>query len=78
MKLYVWNDPYPINYGGCCLYVIARSLKEARRLATDKCNDASYGGYDRRSLKRTHVDVNNKPPTSVHNLPYAEMYRWEE
>lgn len=78
MKLYVWNDPYQVSYGGSCLYVIANNLREARKLAKTKCVDASYGGLDRKNLRNSPTDIGDKPPTSVHELPWAECYHWEE
>lgn len=78
MKLYVWNDPYQVIYGGSCLYVIANNLREARKLAATKCADASYGGFNRKDMKSCKVDVSKMEPTSIHELPHAECYHWEE
>ncbi len=78
MKLFVWNEPYSVNYGGSCLYVIANNVEEARELAKSKCYDASFGGFDRKNMKETCVPVDGVEPTSVHDLPHAECYHWEE
>lgn len=78
MKLYVWNKPYAVSYGGACLYVIAENLSAARRLAKTKCADASYGGHDRKGMANRPVDISKRPPTSIHKLPWAECFHWEE
>ena len=34
MKLYIWNDPYSVSYGGACIYAVAETVEEARELAS--------------------------------------------
>ena len=74
MKLFIWNEPYAVNYGGSCLYVLANDLEEARRLAMT-AQDASFGTT--RDETRA-IDVSNVEPTRVIDGPYAECYHWEE
>lgn len=33
MNLYVWNNPYRVNYGASILFVMAESIEEAKRKA---------------------------------------------
>lgn len=76
MKLYVWNNPYEVSYGGSCLYVIADSLRSARKL-TKKALDTGFGmPYCDNSLNGCNVD--KIKPSRVHKLPHAEMYSWSE
>lgn len=42
MKLFVWNCPISVSYGGTCLYVVADSLREARKVA-EKALISRYG-----------------------------------
>ncbi len=78
MKLFVWNNPYSVDYGGSCLYVIAKDVEQARELAKSKCADGNYVGLDRKNMRETCVPVDGVEPTSVHDLPYAECYNWQE
>lgn len=74
MKLYVWNDPYSIKWGGACIYAIAESEDQARELAK-KSPVFVYGEFG-------HGAPNNikelGAPTRVCELPYAEAFEWEE
>jgi hypothetical protein len=81
MKLFVWNDPIDISYGGCCAYVIAADVDQARALAV-KAPTAYYGRAPGRGdgvycLKLNEADV-ARPPDRVLELPCAEIYAWEE
>lgn len=77
MKLYVWNDIYPVSYGSTCLYVIAENLRQARKLARE-ARLARFG----RVTDGEHVDLTSETaklqPTRVHALPHAEVYEWSE
>lgn len=75
MKLYVWNNPYRIAYGGSCLYVLAPNLTAARKAAL-KAVDAGYGDpySDGRTMKLDKLG----DPDRVENGPYAEVYHWAE
>jgi hypothetical protein len=75
MKLFVWNNPYDVRYGGSCLYVIANDVDEARKLAKEKCYDTAFGDQWK---ENKGVNVYGKEPTRVHELPHAECYEWEE
>ncbi len=74
MKLYVWNNPYQVSYGGSCLYVLANDVEEARRLAMTAV-DASFGDVHKSPVA---VDVSGKEPDRVIEAPYAECFHWEE
>ena len=75
VKLYVWNNPYDVNYGGSCLYVVAESEDQARALAPAALV-AKYGNpWD----KNRHLGaVKLGAPDRVHELPHAEVYEWSE
>lgn len=75
MKLFVWNEPYPVSYGSACLYVLAETEEEAREKALTAV-DCSYGTpyADGRTIK---VDKLGKP-TRVIEGPYAEVNWWQE
>lgn len=74
MKLYVWNEPYGVDYGGSCLYAIAPDECSARALA-EIAGVARYG-YEPNGTPRGLRDLG--PPSRVHDLPYAEIYEWSE
>jgi hypothetical protein len=75
MKLYVWNQPYSVSWGGSCLYVLAASLPSARKAAR-KAIVAAYGGvYDGSTV--TSLDKLGEPDR-IESGPYAEVYEWSE
>lgn len=73
MKLFVWNNPYGVSYGGSCLYVVAETEDQARALAVtasiSKFGDAPEGALGEQKLG---------PPDRVVDVPYAEVYEWSE
>lgn len=75
MKLYIWNRPYPVAYGGSCLYAVAESEEAARALAlTSPVNCYGFGAEPRQV---GDWDL-TRAPDAVHELPYAEVYEWSE
>lgn len=73
MKLYVWNDPYHIDYGGTCLYVIAESEEQARELAPSA--GVSQYGHEPGGGPPQKMELG---VPRVHDLPHAEIYHWSE
>jgi hypothetical protein len=75
VKLYVWNDPYGVKYGGSCLYVVANDEDEARLFART-ARVAKYG----MKTDETRPDAmqNLGKPDRVYNCPCAEIYEWSE
>lgn len=74
MKLFVWNNCYRVSYGGSCLYVVAENVDEARKQA--RYPGISYfGGMPTENTQNCDV---TGPPDRVHDIPYAEVYQWEE
>ncbi len=74
MKMYIWNNPWQPSYGGSCLYVMASSLTQARKLALESV-DAGFGMVGRD--KPIKLDALG-PPDRVIDKPYAECYHWCE
>lgn len=73
MKLYFWDDPFPVEYGGSMLFVVAESEEQARELArTGKTY--SYGVYP----ERTTPNIELGKPDRVVDLPCAEWHWWSE
>jgi hypothetical protein len=75
MKLYVWDNPYSVSYGRTIAYAVAESEEEARALViTAPVNRSGIGAEH-----VDHLDVKTLgPPDAVHELPYAEIYEWQE
>ena len=71
MKLYIWDDPYPVSWGASYLIVAAENLAEARKLA----KKAPNGQF---SYMRKGVDVDTVKPSRTRSLPYAEYLEWSE
>jgi hypothetical protein len=73
MKLFIWNDPYDVNWGGSCLYVLAESLEQAKEQAK-KTVIAKFGSNP--DSKTFEFQVGE--PDRVIEGPYAEAYEWAE
>lgn len=80
MKLYIWNEPYKVSYGGACIYVVASSLEEARELA--KTAPIAYYGNPAgvgATLGVSRVAMTEiGEPSRVLDVPCAECFHWEE
>ena len=74
MKLYIWNNPHDVDYGGSCLYAIASDEEQARSLA--RIAGVSHYGMEPDGASAGLKDLG--PPDRVHELPYAEIYEWSE
>ena len=77
MKLFVWAEPYGVNYGSSMLIAVAETVEQAREIAV-KAPGYSFAQYR---------DVNNEDwviaatlgePTRIVDLPCAEWHQWSE
>lgn len=74
MKLFIWNDPYGVNYGGSILFVMAEDEASARELAKT-CPTIKYG------FGKPDGFFCTKPlgaPDRVIEQPGGECYEWSE
>lgn len=75
VKLYIWNNPYRVAYGGSFLFVAASTLDKAKKIAKDRAKQYHYGEF-------LHKDWSgNIPlgePTRIVDLPGGEWYEWSE
>jgi len=74
MKLYIWNDPYPVEYGGCFLFVIAPTLDAARKQAKKTIITRVGTPYQKRGI---NIEL-GEPDRIIDQFPYAECYEWSE
>lgn len=74
MRLYVWNDPYHVSYGGSILYVVAETEEQARELAV-AAPVAAFGNIREEGQK---WDFKLGAADRVLDLPCAEIYEWSE
>lgn len=72
-KLFIWNNPYQVNYGGSIIYAVAETEQEARSAAANAMV-ISYGEYEQDRLDNMKLGK----PTRVLDAPYAECYHWSE
>lgn len=75
MKLFVWNNPYRVSYGGSLLYAVAESEEAAREMIARPTPRYAYGEYAETPLNFL-PDLG--PPTRVVDVPCAELYEWSE
>lgn len=73
MKLFIWNEPYHINYGSSICYVVADTVEQARE-------EAKRGILRQFGLGADPAPKNIElgEPTAVRDLPCAEWYEWSE
>jgi hypothetical protein len=75
MKLFVWNEPYRVTFGGSIIYAVAETEDQARKQA-ETALVAQYGARpEARAAAQTLV---LGEPTRVLDVPCAEIYEWEE
>ena len=71
MKVFVWNDPYHIKYGGSFLFAVAENVEAAKAEAMKRIGESG-------SLSYMPKGFSLGEPFAVHELPYAEWYEWSE
>lgn len=76
MKLYFWNEPYPVKWGGSLLFAVAESLDEAKRIAASVMS-YRYGVHENDTSFLIVQSADLGEPTRVLNLPCAEWHEWE-
>jgi hypothetical protein len=77
MKLFVWNVPYPVDYGGSIIYAVAETVGQAREVAM-KAPLSKYG-YEPKSLNEgSNWPFKLGKPDRVLAVPCAEIYEWSE
>jgi hypothetical protein len=73
MRLYIWNNPFHVMYGGSILYAVAETEDQARDEAI-KAHVSRYGT----ALEPDHINLNLGPPIRSYQVPCAEIYEWSE
>lgn len=74
MKLFVWNHPYRIPYGGSIAYAVAETEDEARERVRS-ARSQGFGEFPREGSMALDID---RPPDRILSGPCAEIYEWEE
>lgn len=64
MKLYVWDDPYPVDWGNSVVFAVAATVEEAREQA------------QREIAHKTTAKLGE--PDEVHDVPAAVSREWSE
>ena len=77
MKLYIWFNPYQPNYGGSALYVVAKSVTQARSLAGKESVRRPFGIGSESGANWIDSKKLGEPDV-VRDLPCAELYEWSE
>lgn len=78
MKLFVWNDIYPVSYGGSVGYAVGSDEEDARACLRLNAKIAYYGDTpkERHAAMALNID---RPADRVLEYPgAAEIYEWEE
>jgi len=77
VKVFIWVDPYPVNYGSSLLFAVAETVEQARSEASygTQCH---YGEPDRPQGDMTRLALVLKEPDRILDLPCAEWHEWSE
>lgn len=76
MKLFVWCDPYHVNYGSSMVFAVAETEEEARNEAA-KGLAYKYGEYKQDGDFSALAGKLGKPARIV-DCPCAEWHEWSE
>ena len=76
MKLYLWADPYQVDYGSSMAFAVAGTLAAAKKQAA-KGLAYKYGKY-KQDWSPTELAAKLGEPTRVVDLPCAEWHEWSE
>ncbi len=74
MKVFIWNEPYAVAYGGSFLFVVAETEEQARELA--KTAPVFSNGFSHQEEPLGAMTLGQ--PLRVIDAPYAECYTWSE
>jgi hypothetical protein len=74
VKLYIWNNPYSVSYGGSFLYALADNEDEARKQALSV--RITHFGMDPYEAPIELKDLG--APDRVLDGPCAEVFQWSE
>lgn len=76
-KLFIWNDPFDVDYGGCCLYVVASNIEEARGIAA-RAGISEFGHPPREQKVGSEKAARLGEPSRILDAPCGELYYWQE
>lgn len=74
IKLYIWVEPYTVDYGGSLLVVAARTLREAKKAA----GQGRVWFFGKHRGEKVNGPVRLGKPTRIVKTPCAEWHHWEE
>jgi len=74
MKIFIWNKPYGVPYGGSFLFIAAETEEQAREIAKTT-PVISYGSSPPDSM---FGEITLGEPTRVIDCPGGECYEWSE
>jgi len=75
VKLYIWCEPYAVEYGSSVCFAVAKSEEEARKLLAAN-RTRYYGGFYEEDEDDCWKLPNLGPPSRVVELPHAEHWYW--
>lgn len=75
MKLYIWNSPYPVSWGGAIIYALGNNVDEARA-AAKTARRSQYGLTPMGDVTGEALDVDRDPDRVMESG--AECYEWSE
>ena len=73
MKLFVWVDPYEVEFGTSMLFAVAETLEEAKAEAM-RGQAYAFGEFKQDRVPVVELGA----PTRVLDLPCAEWHEWSE
>lgn len=74
MKMFVWSEPYRVNYGSSCCVAIAETVEQAREIAAIGKLQSFFRFQQDTSMQGVVLGE----PTRILDLPCAEWYEVSE
>lgn len=73
MKMFIWKDAYRVPFGSAIAVAVAENAEEARH----KLRHAGVSHYGL-APEEGGVDLGNREPDRVLDLPAAQIFQWSE
>jgi hypothetical protein len=80
MKMFIWDNPVLIKYGGSVIVAVAETIEEAREVATTQAQSSFVGlGIGRYpDKKEDYSRFIQGEPSRVVDVPCVEVFYYQE
>lgn len=78
MKLFVWANPYSVDYGSSLLIAVAETVEEAKEIAGNSCSRYACSEFEEGQNDMQSTAATLGEPSRILDLPCAEWHEWSE